>query len=107
MNGSSSHLLLIVGLLLAFGAACIPARAVTVEQEIKLGKQINEEILRQTPVSNDSQAQKEVEEYGQQLAKGVKRTEIKYHFILLKDDELNAFSIPGGYVYFTSTSGTS
>ncbi len=94
------QLLLIAGLLIAFGAACIPAGAVTVEQEIKLGKQINEEILRQTPVSSDAEAQKEIEEYGQQLAKGVKRTEIKYHFVILKDDELNAFSIPGGYVYF-------
>lgn len=75
--------------------------ATSVAQEIDMGKKIDVEVMKKYPLYQDEKAQKEIEEYGQKLAKGVKRSEIPYHFKILKDNDFNAFSIPGGYVYFT------
>ncbi len=78
-----------------------PAGAVTLKEEVDLGRRLDGEILKQTPQVSDRQALKEIDELGQRLAKGVWRPEIKYHFRILRDDDLNAFSTPGGYVYFS------
>lgn len=79
----------------------VSAWAITLEEEVELGRKLDVEILKENPSSTDREAIKQMEEYGQKLAKNVRRPEIKYHFRLLRDDEFNAFSTPGGYVYFT------
>jgi len=88
-------------ILLALASAITPVWAVTLVEEVDLGKKLDVEILKETPLSTDSQAQKEMDEYGQLLAKNVRRPEIKYHFQILEQDDFNAFSTPGGYVYFS------
>jgi beta-barrel assembly-enhancing protease len=75
--------------------------AVTLKEEIDLGQKIDQEVLKQTPLTTDTRALAEINEYGQNLVKNVNRKEIKYHFRIIKDDDLNAFAIPGGYVYFS------
>lgn len=92
-------------MVLAVAVTLAPAASVwatTLQEEIELGQKLDAEILKQTPLSADKQAQKEITELGQKLVKaGVKRPEIEYHFQVLQDDDLNAFSTPGGYVYFS------
>ncbi len=85
----------------ALGAAPRAAVAFSVQEEIDLGKKIDAEIMKENRLDPDGQAQKEINEYGQKLAKYVSRPQIPYHFKILKDEEFNAFSVPGGYVYFT------
>ncbi|MGC8862279.1 MAG: M48 family metalloprotease [Armatimonadota bacterium] len=91
----------LMAVLVAAALAAAPARAVTLEEELELGRKLDAEILKQTPQISDKQALKEIDELGQQLVKGVQRPQIKYHFRILRGDDLNAFSIPGGYVYFS------
>ncbi|MCE5323087.1 M48 family metalloprotease [bacterium] len=81
-----------------------PVSATTLEEEIDLGKKLDVEILREYEQVKDEASIKEIDEYGQQLVKGssINRPEIKYTFRILKQDDLNAFSTPGGYVYFSS-----
>lgn len=93
------YLTLLLTLLLLGAAAA--SYAVTLQEEIDLGRKIDVEILKQMPLSSDDEAQKQINEYGQKLVKNVQRPDIKYHFKVLKDDDLNAFSIPGGYIYFS------
>jgi Zn-dependent protease with chaperone function len=89
-------------LLFALAAQPVAGWAVTLQEEIDLGKRLNDEILKQTPLSTDRAAQKEIDELGQRLVRaGIRRPEIEYHFQILQDDDFNAFAIPGGYVYFT------
>lgn len=78
--------------------------ATTLQDEIELGKKLDVEILKEYEQVKDEAALKEINEYGQQLIKGssINRPQIKYHFRILKQDDLNAFSTPGGYVYFAS-----
>lgn len=78
-----------------------PAWAVTLQEEIDLGRKLDEQILKENPQISDSKALKEINEIGQKLAKHVLRPEIKYHFRILRGDDLNAFAVPGGYIYFS------
>jgi hypothetical protein len=97
----AKRLLLIVAILLAGAVLPRPAAAVSLKEEIDLGDKIDAQIVKNNQLYSDEAAQKEMETYGQKLAKYVKRPEIHYHFRILKDNDFNAFSIPGGYVYFT------
>ena len=96
---SLQHLILVL-CMLTFAA--MPSYATSVQDEIDLGIKIDAEVIKQIPLSSDQAAQKEMNDLGQKLAKNVKRTEIPYHFKLLEEgNDLDAFSIPGGYVYFS------
>lgn len=95
------RVLLVLAVFLLLLAAAARTLAVSLQDEIDLGKKLDVEILKQTPLCNDDDAQKQMTEYGQKLAKNVRRPEIKYHFKVLSEDDLNAFSTPGGYVYFS------
>lgn len=96
------RLIVLVALVaIAIGVAPRAAVAVSLKEEIDLGKKIDVEILKQNQLYADDKAQHEMDEYGQKLAKYVSRPQIPYHFRILKDNEFNAFSTPGGYVYFT------
>jgi predicted Zn-dependent protease len=80
-----------------------PVWAVTLQEEIEIGKKANEAILKQDKLYPDTHAQKKMQKLGAALVKHVKRKNIPYHFqILSQDKELNAFAVPGGYVYYTS-----
>jgi hypothetical protein len=95
---------IVLGIITAMTVASAPAIAITLEEEIDLGKKIDAEILKEYPQITDEAELKQINELGQKLINGgsVRRPEIKYHFRILKQDELNAFSTPGGYVYFSS-----
>ncbi|MEN6582008.1 MAG: M48 family metalloprotease [Armatimonadota bacterium] len=94
--------LAIIFCMLSMGVAAPNAvYSTTLKEEIDLGKKLDVEITKETPMSTDRAGQKEIKEVGQKLVKYVNRTEIPYHFKILQDKELNAFSIPGGYVYFS------
>lgn len=82
----------------SFAAGCW---AISLKEEIDLGRKLDDEILKQTPLIADKKALAEIDEYGQKLVANVTRPEIKYHFRIIDDDDFNAFATPGGYVYFT------
>ena len=42
-----------------------------------------------------------VTQIGQGVAKNAERKDVKYTFTVLNSDEINAFALPGGYVYIT------
>ncbi len=100
INRALTHYLVfaIAGLGLLAGGS--PARAVSLQQELEMGRKVDAEILKQAPLSTDQASLKEIDELGQKIVKNVRRPEIKYHFRILNEgDDFDAFSIPGGYVY--------
>lgn len=96
--------LIVIALLFACALGAVPraAMAFSLQEEIKLGRDIDAQIMKNNQLYPDDQAQKEMQDYGQKLATFVNRPQMPYHFKILKDNEFNAFSVPGGYVYFTS-----
>ena len=72
------------------------------EQEIAIGRQYNEEVIKKQYQVYESKAlQDYVNGVGQRLAKQSHRPSLQYRFTVLDSPEINAFALPGGYVYIT------
>ncbi|MEJ2760061.1 MAG: M48 family metalloprotease [Gammaproteobacteria bacterium] len=71
------------------------------QDEINLGKKLNQQVLQQYPVYNDVALQDYVQYVGQKVAAKSDRPNLQYHFTVLDSDEVNAFALPGGWIYIT------
>lgn len=69
--------------------------------EIEEGRRAHEQIIRIYGVYEDQALQDYVNGIGQRLARLSHRPELPFHFTVIDSDEINAFAIPGGYVYIT------
>ena len=58
-------------------------------------------ILKQYGVYDNPELQKYVNKIGQKLAKKSHRRHLKYTFTVLDSPDINAFALPGGYIYIT------
>ncbi|MGB0866358.1 MAG: M48 family metalloprotease [Granulosicoccaceae bacterium] len=71
------------------------------QQEISLGRQSHPQILKQYPRYKDERLQKYVNNLGQALAKKSHRANLKFTFTVVDSPQINAFALPGGYIYVT------
>jgi predicted Zn-dependent protease len=70
-------------------------------QEISIGKREDTNVRKQYSAYDDAQLQEYVNEIGQRLAKVSHRPGLEYRFLVMDSPEVNAFALPGGYVYIT------
>lgn len=70
-------------------------------QEIALGKETDKEIRIQYGIYDDPSLNKYVEEAGMKLVPHTHRPHLTYHFSVLDTPVVNAFAVPGGYIYVT------
>jgi predicted Zn-dependent protease len=70
-------------------------------EELALGREYDKEVLKQYRKLDDPPLQAYVNRIGQRLASRSHRSDIQYHFTVLDSSEVNAFALPGGYVYIT------
>jgi predicted Zn-dependent protease len=70
-------------------------------QEIELGKQMDGEVRREMGVYDDPELQRYVETIGMRLAKASERPALPWHFTVVDEPAINAFALPGGYIYLT------
>ncbi len=101
-------LILTAALLTACGSAVVnpvsgqAERSVMNEQtELAEGAKAHKEVLQEYSVVKDAKLQAYVNNLGQRLAKLSHRNQLQWHFTLLDSPEINAFALPGGYVYVT------
>lgn len=73
----------------------------TEAEERRLGASYHKEILKQYSVHEDRELQQYVDRIGQRLARVGHRPGLGYQFTVLNDDSVNAFALPGGYIYVT------
>src|SRR4051812_4326530 len=76
---------------------CAPA--VTVQQEQQIGGQYAQQVNQQLPLIRDSYTNQYINQLGRQIAAQADPRGIPYTFYVVNSDVVNAFSIPGGYVY--------
>lgn len=74
------------------------------EQEVALGKQINQQLIAQGQVrlSRNRRTSTLVNRIGQRIARTSDRPDIPYTFQVADDKAINAFATAGGYVYVTT-----
>jgi len=73
----------------------------SVEQEIALGKQSHAEICASYGVYSDKNLQTWFTQKGTAMARVTPRQNLPYTFTVLDSPVVNAFAVPGGYVYIT------
>ena len=78
-----------------------PVWAVSLEEEIKLGTEEHTKIIARFGVYRDQELQAYINKVGQRVAAESDREEIDYRFTILNDDMINAFALPGGFIYIT------
>ncbi len=71
------------------------------QQEVQVGAQEHDKIMRQYGVYGDQNLQNYVNSVGQEVVQHTERHDVQYKFFLLDSPMVNAFALPGGYVYIT------
>jgi Putative Zn-dependent protease len=71
------------------------------QQEIELGRKMHPQVLQQYGRYDDEVLQQYVDSVGQRLARASHRPNLQYTFTVLDSNDVNAFALPGGYVYIT------
>jgi len=67
--------------------------------EIAKGKELHQKVLKSMPIYQDDELTKYVDDIGQKVAKNSHRPNIKYTFTIIDAPDINAFALPGGYIY--------
>jgi predicted Zn-dependent protease len=79
---------------------CAPEKLISTSQEVSIGRQSAAEVEAQYPVSRDPRLNQLVNTIGQDLLRQTTpRKGITYTFRVLDISEINAFSLPGGWIY--------
>jgi predicted Zn-dependent protease len=71
------------------------------DQELAMGKESDPQIVSQFGLYENAAMQRFIQEKGQKMAAVSHRSDIPYEFKILDSPVINAFAVPGGYVYFT------
>jgi len=74
---------------------------VSEQQEIAMGRQYDEQVQTQLGLYEDDAWQQYVQQVGGALAVRTERPELPWQFRVVDDPTVNAFALPGGYIYLT------
>jgi len=87
--------------LLFRGVQVIQLATISPQQEVALGRQINQGLLESGKIklAKDARINQYVQEIGQRLAATSDHPEIPYTFQVVRDNSINAFATMGGFVY--------
>ncbi|MHB9001414.1 MAG: M48 family metallopeptidase [Thermoanaerobaculia bacterium] len=69
------------------------------EQDAEIGRQSAAEAERQLPILNDREVEAYVSAIGQKLAAQAGGPRFNYQFRVVNASDINAFALPGGYIY--------
>lgn len=73
---------------------------ISTPQEISMGKTIHQQISATEKISTDDARVARIERIGRKLAQISDRQDYQYHFYLIDKNDLNAYTTPGGNIYF-------
>lgn len=71
------------------------------DAEVAEGAKAHQGVLEEYGAYNNKVVQSYVNDLGQRLAAQSHRKQLQWHFTVLDSPEINAFALPGGYVYVT------
>jgi predicted Zn-dependent protease len=97
----------LVTMALATGCAMNPVTGnrelalVSEAQEIEMGRQGSADVIATVGLYPDAGLQTYVNRVGQALAAGTERSQLDWEFHVLDDAAVNAFALPGGFIFIT------
>ncbi|MFN2565783.1 MAG: M48 family metallopeptidase [Gemmatimonadaceae bacterium] len=94
------RLIRVSGFLVAIVAtATSVACEVSEHQEVALGQSYADQIAAQVPLVRDPAINAYVTDLGGRIARETSRADLRWQFHVVDDREVNAFALPGGFVY--------
>ncbi len=69
------------------------------DQEVALGRQDAEQVNSQLPIVTDPAIQDYIQSLGESIAKKTSRSDLDWHFYVVNTKQVNAFALPGGFIY--------
>ncbi|MEO8911204.1 MAG: M48 family metallopeptidase [Gemmatimonadaceae bacterium] len=73
--------------------------SVSQDQEVAMGRQDANEVNAQLPIVTDPAVSGYIQALGVSIAKTTSRADLDWHFYVINTKQVNAFALPGGYVY--------
>jgi beta-barrel assembly-enhancing protease len=84
---------------LAAIALLVSSCSVSQDQEVAMGQQDAAEVNAQLPIVTDPDISGYIQSLGESIAKTTSRADLDWHFYVINTKQVNAFALPGGYVY--------
>jgi predicted Zn-dependent protease len=69
------------------------------QQEVQMGQEYAQQINAQLPIIQDPELNRYVNVIGDSIARLTSRGDLDWHFFIVDAQEVNAFAVPGGFVY--------
>ena len=87
--------------ILASTALVLSAAACTVstQQEVEMGASYAQQINSQLPIVADPEINRYINVLGDSIARLTGRGDLDWHFYVVDSKEVNAFAVPGGFIY--------
>ena len=79
--------------------AVVAGCAVSTQQEVQMGQQYSSQLNTTLPVIHDAEVDQYINQLGDSIAKLTGRGDLDWHFFVVNTDVVNAFALPGGYIY--------
>jgi predicted Zn-dependent protease len=76
-------------------------KEITEPEEVEIGSGIASNLLGAAPLVNNPDLQRYVNHVGMWLASQTERANLKWKFAVIDSPNINAFAMPGGYVFIT------
>lgn len=83
-------------------AAVLSACAVSRQQAAQMGAEQAAQLDRELPIIRNASADQYVEQLGQRIVSGTPYAGQDFQFALYRSDEVNAFALPGGFIYVST-----
>ena len=87
---------IMIGLALA---ATTAGCAISTQQEVQMGTEYAQQINAQLPIIKDPEVVRYINVLGDSIAKLADDRSLDWQFFVVNSSEVNAFAVPGGYVY--------
>ena len=84
---------------LAVGATLLAGCGVSQQQEVQMGQQEAQQVNTQLPMVNDAAINNYINNLGNQIAHTTSRADLAWQFAVVNTEVVNAFALPGGFVY--------
>src|SRR5689334_19188721 len=86
----------VIGLALSF---CVIGCGISQQQEVQMGQEYAQQINAQLPIVQDPELNRYINVLGDSIAGLTSRKDLDWHFFIVDAKEVNAFAVPGGFVY--------
>src|SRR5215208_6827876 len=89
----------VLAAVLALSAAAATGCGISTQQEVEMGASYAQQINSQLPIIQDPEVMQYINVIGDSLARVADERNLEWHFYVVNSPEVNAFAVPGGYVY--------